>query len=112
MLKSMKGIEGTITIPALGALIGTTHKWSLERREDGKQGEAPTFRLHAVFSYFNEFLWSEETLKKEIILTLRSAGGQVNSQLKVEPVPGEGMVLDGTTQLILEGVRLWPVDKE
>lgn len=109
MIKSISGLEGEITIPSYGAQVGTFSKWTLTRHED-ESGKARVFRLHAALSYLNEWLWNEEALEKQITVTLRK-NGVVDSQFRLEPVPDTRMVLDGTSQLIIEGVHLWPVEQ-
>ena len=111
MIKAISGLEGEITIPSYGAQVGTFSKWTLQRHQDesGKQGRV--FRLDAALSYLNEWLWNEENLEKQIVVTLRK-GGRVDSQFRLTPVPGTRTVLDGTSRLIIEGVELWPVEQQ
>ena len=109
MIKAISGLEGEITIPSFGAQVGTFSKWTLTRHED-ESGKVRVFRLHAALSYLNEWLWNEGELEKQITVTLRK-GGKVDSQFRLEPVPDTRTVLDGTSQLIIEGVTLWPVEQ-
>lgn len=106
-LKSMRGIEGEVTLPALGAVIGTMQKWSLTRREDGSRNSG--YRLHAVFSYLNPLLFNESSLTKQITVAIRDRDRSVNKQYRLEPVPGQRMVLEGMS-LLIEGVSIWPVE--
>jgi len=101
-IKSMSGMEGEVTIPSLGALIGTFSKWQLTRREEyrRKTGE---FTLRGVFSYINPLLWNEESFQKEITIRLgrqRAYRLEINDEAKV--------VLEGRA-LTIEGVTPWPL---
>lgn len=105
VLKSMRGVEGEITLPALGAVIGTMSKWSLTRREDGSRSSG--YRLHAVFSYLNPMLFNEKSLTKQITVSIRDRDRSVNKQYRLEPVPGREMRLEGMS-LLIEEVQIWP----
>jgi hypothetical protein len=106
-LKSMKGVEGEITVPSLGMVIGTMMKWSLTRREDGSRSSG--YRLHAVFSYLNPMFFNEESLTKQITIALRDRDRKVNKEFRLEPIPGQKMALEGMS-LLIEGVTIWPLE--
>ena len=111
MIKAISGIEGEITIPAYGAQVGTFSKWSLTRHEDESGKGRRVFRLHAVLSYLNEWLYEEENLEKLITVSIKRRG-EVDSQFRLVPMPNAKTVRDGTSQLIIEGVELWPVEQQ
>lgn len=104
-LKSMRGVEGEVTVPALGMVIGTMQKWSLARREDGSRRSG--YRLHAVFSYLNPMFFNSDSLTKQITIAIRDRDRKVNKQYRLEPIPGQKMVLEGMS-LLIEGVEVWP----
>lgn len=105
-LTSLRGTQGQVTIPSLGAVIGTIEPpkgyWTLRRREDRPPSEG-VFRLHAVFSYLNPDLW-DAPFGREIYVTL--ARGK---QYRLDVVENERTVLEGRS-LLIEGVTLWPVE--
>ena len=106
-LKSMRGVEGAVTVPSIGMEIGTMMKWSLARREDGSRNSG--YRLHAVFSYLNPMFFNESSLTKVITVAIRDRDRSVNKQYRLEPIPGQKMVLEGMS-LLIEGVTIWPVE--
>jgi hypothetical protein len=106
-LKSMKGVEGEITVPSLGMVIGTMQKWSLVRREDGSRSSG--YRLHAVFSYLNPMFFKESSLTKQITIAIRDRDRKVNKQYRLEVIPGQETRLEGMS-LLIEGVTLWPLE--
>src|SRR6185436_5825157 len=105
-LRKVSGIEGEVSIPALGASIGTFAKWTLTRSEDGRSNESE-FTLRGAFSYFNPTLWEDETLTKRVTVTLGRNG---NKYLLVQK-PDRKKVLEGAS-IIMEGVTLWPVEQQ
>jgi len=103
----MTGIDGEVTLPSIGAQLGTFQKWSLKRREDGPTSKG--FVLHAVFAYPpNDLLWNQESFTKRIVLTIKNREKTVFKQYRVEPF--EEMVLKGRA-LQCEGVELWPLEE-
>lgn len=106
-LKSMKGVEGEITVPSLGMVIGTMMKWSLSRREDGSRSSG--YRLHAVFSYLNPMFFNEQSLTKQITIAIRDRDRKVNKLYRLEPIPGQETRLEGMS-LQIEGVTVWPLE--
>ncbi len=67
---NMVGTDGTITVPSIGAVIGTMTRWTLRREESGS-GPLRPMTLRASFSYVNEALVTEASLTKEILITVR-----------------------------------------
>ena len=104
-LKSVRGIEGEVTIPALGATIGTFAKWTLTRSEDGHPS-ADEFTLRGAFSYLNPILWADESLTKKVTIRL----GRGGKQYLLVQKPDRRTVLEGTS-IIMEGIQLWPVEQ-
>lgn len=107
-LKSLRGVEGQITIPAIGAIIGTFQKWSLQRREDGPS-RTSGYRLTAFLSYVNPMLFNEPSLTKQITIAIRDRERTVNKQYRLEPMPDVEMELDGMSLTVGE-VQIWPLD--
>jgi hypothetical protein len=67
---NMSGTNGEVTIPSIGAVVGTIIHWTLRREESGSAGQRP-MTLRASFSYVNELLLMEDSVEKEILLTIR-----------------------------------------
>jgi hypothetical protein len=105
-LRAVRGIEGEVTIPALGATIGTFAKWTLARSEDSHSGESE-FVLRGAFSYINPTLWEEDSLTKRFTIRL-GRGGQ---QYMLIQKPDRKTVLEGLS-IIMEGVTLCPVEQQ
>ncbi len=95
IVRTFSGKEGEITIPGLGAVVGTFHKWTLMRPVDDAPGN-PVWNLQAVLSYSNPTLLQNEWLEKKFILIL-------NKDTKIEICSYETMRLEGAS-LLLEGV--------
>ena len=100
IFQKFSGVKGRLTIPALGALIGTTSQWELRRRGGDDDPLAGTYDLRAVFSYLNEHLYNDEDYTKEFIITLGRT-----KQLRVTQTDGQRTVLRGMT-LLMEGVKI------
>ena len=66
---SFSGIEGTVTVPGLGAVAGTIGRWSLRREDSGPN--AGLYVLRASLSYVNEALMTDSDFRKEVILLLK-----------------------------------------
>jgi hypothetical protein len=105
-LKAVRGIEGEVTIPALGATIGTFAKWTLTRSEDGRSNESE-YVLRGAFSYFNPVLWEDESLQKRVTIRL----GRNGTQYLLVQKPDRRTVLEGSS-IIMEGITLWPVEQQ
>ena len=104
-LKTLSGVEGAITIPSIGALIGTTAKWSLSRRDD-RTGPQGIYTFQVAMSYINSGLFNEEPLKKEIRVRVSRDG----KWYRIERVADSAINIISDTQFILEEVTLWPVE--
>jgi len=104
----MRGVDGEITVPSLGMVIGTMQKWSLTRREDGSRSSG--YRLHAVFSYLNPMFFNAESLTKQITISIRDRDRKVDKQYRLEAIPGQKTVLEGMS-LLIEGVEIWPLEE-
>jgi hypothetical protein len=80
--------------------------WSLTRREETPPGLGE-WDLHAVFSYINAFAFQSGGWEKRINLTV---GHQKHGKhYRLEVTEGGRTVLDGQS-LVIEGVKLWPLD--
>lgn len=104
-LKAVRGIDGEVSIPALGATIGTFAKWTLTRSEDGHSNESE-FVLRGAFSYLNPVLWEDETLTKRMTIRL----GRDGHQYLLVQKPDRRTVLEGAS-IIMEGITLCPVEQ-
>jgi hypothetical protein len=106
-LKSITGVEGSITIPSIGADIGTTAKWSLSRRDD-RHGSPGVYVFQAAFSYLNTPLFRENSLKKEIRIRIQKDG----KWYRVEQVAETPIQFNSDTQFVMEEVTLWPLEED
>jgi len=95
---NMVGNDGTVTVPSIGAVVGTISRWTLRREESGS-GPLRPMTLRASFSYVNEFLLTEEALSKEILITIRKG--------KRFRVTGDRMAFVDQV-LIMEDCKIWP----
>ena len=102
-VKTVNGVEGEVTIPSIGASIGSITKWTLQRREDRPSG-AGVYVFRAVFSYFFSPLWNEEGYQKQIRIRIGDKRYQVEA-LQGSKVSAEDPVL------YMEEVELWPVEE-
>ena len=95
----LSGVDGTIRIEALGALIGTMGRWTLTRRgDDGPK--AGLYDLRAVFSYVNPHLWDDADYEKTVVIKL----GKQQFRLVQEPgstarLEGLGLLMDACSVL-------------
>lgn len=94
---NMVGNDGKVTVPSIGAVVGTISRWTLRREESGS-GPLRPMTLRASFSYVNEFLLMEDAVEKEILLTIRKD--------KHYRVIGKRMAFVDQV-LILEECELW-----
>lgn len=104
-LKSITGVEGEVTIPSIGATIGTTQKWALSRRDD-RSGSEGIYTFQVAFSYLNVNLFREESLRKEIRVRVNRDG----KWYRVERVEGSPTQIISDNQIIFEEVTLWPIE--
>ena len=94
-MRSFSGREGEITIPGLGAVVGTFHTWTLKRPADDASGN-PKWILQAVLSYSNPTLLLNEQISKKFILVL-------SKDKKIELCDFESIKLEGAS-LLVDGV--------
>jgi hypothetical protein len=94
---NMSGTSGEVTVPSIGAVVGTIVHWTLRREESGSAGQRP-MTLRASFSYVNEFLLMEPTISKEIMLTIRK-----DKHYRI--IGGRMAFVDQV--LIMEDCKLW-----
>jgi hypothetical protein len=95
IVRTFSGKEGEITIPGLGAVVGTFHKWTLMRPVDDARG-TPVWNLQAVLSYSNPTLLLNEHISKRIKLVL-------NKDRTIELCGFAKLRLEGAS-LLVEGV--------
>ena len=109
LFQTIRGKEGRVTIPGLGAVVGIMTDWSLTRREDGGPDEAP-YDLRASFfgenGYLNLALFNNPKLKKRIEITLSS-----DKHFRLEQADGMRTVLIDK-RLVMEGVKLCLLTKD
>lgn len=104
IFKQIQGKEGRITIPGLGALVGTFTSWTLTRRgEEGRESER--YDLRGVLSFVNRALFEDESYTKSVEVILSKS---VSVRLQEEP--DTKATLNGRA-LTMEGVRLWPEER-
>lgn len=115
-LKQIRGRRGVITIPSLGAVVARIDaqdggEWEISRREDGrKEGEPPTYRLRALFTYLNpallKMIESDPRYKTEFVVWWTA-----NNRFRVE-WPGQRLALNGRTLMIERGVTFVPIEDD
>ena len=91
---SISGVEGQVTVPTAGALIGYFSNWTL-RSEDGT-----SYLFRGNLAYLNEAAWNEADLPKQVAIDIGK---------------GKSYVLDGSSEttvsknvLTMKGVTLCP----
>lgn len=94
---SISGVEGQVTVPTAGALIGYFANWTL-KSEDGD-----SYLFRGNLSYINEAAWNEEEMVKRITVDIGK---------------GKTYILDGSSEttlegrsLVMKGVTLCPADQ-
>ena len=97
------GPKGRVTIPALGAHIGTMNQWDLRRRGGDDDPKSGTYDLRAVFSYINPHLFHDEDYEKDVIVEM--GRGRQRIQLRVHLIDAEETVLRDRT-LLARGVKI------
>lgn len=109
LFQTIRGKEGRVTIPGLGAVVGIMTDWSLTRREDGGPVEG-SYDLRASFfgehGYLNLPLFNNPKLKKRVEISLSS-----DKQFRLEQVDGMRTVLI-EKRLLMEGVKLCPLTRD
>lgn len=103
IFQRLSGVKGRVTIPALGAHIGTMSQWELRRRggdDDPKEG---TYDLRAVFAYLNPHLFNDADYAKDVVVEF--GRGSQRLQLRVQMVDAEETVLRDRT-LLMKGVKI------
>lgn len=103
IFQRFSGPKGRITIPALGAHIGTMNQWELRRRGGDDDPKAGTYDLRAVFSYINPHLWNDGDYVKDVIVEM--GRGRQHIQLRVHLIDAEETVLRDRT-LLARGVTI------
>lgn len=101
IFKTLRGNEGKVTVPHLGALVGTFTSWNLERRGDEGE-EAELYNLAGVLSFVNKALFEDDSFEKSVEVRLSKS---LSIRLKTEE--RTKTALNGRA-LVMEGVRLWP----
>ena len=103
-IKYLSGSEGRMTIPLLGAVIGTMDGWTLTRR--GESGpDAALYDLRASFSrFFNRPLFDDPDYDKRVEVQL-----QRGKSFAVVQEPGHKTSWK-EAQLTMEGVKLTPLE--
>jgi hypothetical protein len=99
IIRSLRGTQGQITVPGLGAVVAEFQTWNLSRHEESRSA-SPIWTLHAVFRYQNDLLLQNDDLRKHIVLRL-------NNETKIEICTWSSMKVDGV-QLMIEGAVQCP----
>lgn len=107
MLKTqhMTGIEGQIELAGYKAVVAMFLRWTAERRGEDGSGY-PIWTLRASLSYQKDSHLLNQALPKRI--TIKSPLGH----WVATPLEGCELKLQNGTQLVIDGVTLWPVDKK
>jgi hypothetical protein len=98
-IRSLKGEQGQITVPGVGAVVAEFQSWTLMRHEESRSVD-PVWTLHAVFRYQNDLLLKNADLKKRIRLVLKQ-------DTKIDLCGWKSMKVEGA-MLIAEGVVQCP----
>ena len=100
LANEIRGRDGNIAVPGLGAVAALIQRWTLERHaEDGPAG--PVWTLRASFSYQNDVLLKSPAMKKRFELAFDS-----KTTFLAEALDGVEWELTSNS-LILKGVRVW-----
>jgi len=100
----MTGIEGQVELVGYKAVVAMFLRWTAERRGEDGSGY-PIWTLRASLSFQKNSHLLNNALKKRI--TIKSALGH----WEVYPLDGVAPKIEHETQLVYEGVQLWPVGK-
>lgn len=103
IFQRFSGVKGRVTIPALGAHIGTMAQWDLRRRGGDDDPKSGTYDLRAVFQYINPHLWNDPDYEKYVVVEM--GRGVQRIQLRVNAADAEETVLRGQT-LLMKGVTI------
>lgn len=103
-LNHMTGIEGQVELTSYKAVVAMFLRWTIERRGEDGSG-TPIWTLRASLSFQKDSHLLNPALKKRI--TIKSQLGT----WVVEPLPGVVPKIEHETQLVYEGVQVWPVEK-
>jgi hypothetical protein len=98
-IRSLRGEQGQITVPGIGAVVAEFQSWNLQRHEESRSVD-PVWTLHAVFRYQNDLLLTNDKLTKRIRL-------QLNEETKIDLCNWRSLKVEGR-QLIAEGVVQCP----
>lgn len=96
IFQNIRGTQGTVEIPTIGAKIATIAHWSLSMR----QADKGLYDFRAEFSYINMALWEDDDYSKQI--TIRLGRGK---QFRVQKANDEETVLVGRS-LLMKGVSI------
>ena len=115
-LKQIRGRRAIVTVPSLGAVVARIDAqdggwWEVKRREDDrKEGEPPTYRLHALFTYLNhnllKMIQQDPRFTTEFVVWMTAT-----QRFRIEWPGSEGMAFTGKTLMIERGVTLVPIDE-
>jgi hypothetical protein len=100
----MTGIEGQVELVGYKAVVAMFLRWTAERRGEDGSGY-PIWTLRASLSFQKDSHLLNDKLKKRI--TVKSPLGH----WEATPLEGVKPRIEHETQLVYEGVTLWPVDK-
>lgn len=98
--QSLKGTDGRITFPAVGALIGETFAWQLYSED------LQSYTLKAQCKHLHEMLWEEVGTDRRIELRISK-----DKWLEARPIEGATVLRNGRN-LIIKGVLLKQLGEE
>lgn len=99
-ITAMSGVEGRVTFPDIGALIGYFSHWQLALDE-----RSSTYTLRASFGYLNPALWAMTDRPKQIMLEIGKG-----ARYRVEQDEG-GKTEQTGKDLMMERITLWPEER-
>lgn len=97
--RSLKGTDGRITYPAVGALIGEMFAWQLYSEDN------ETYVLKAQCKHLHEMLWEEVGDARRIELRLSR-----EKWLEARLTEGASVQRNGR-QITIRGVTIWPLEQ-
>ena len=114
-LNKIRGRRAEVTIPTLGAIVARIDAqdegwWEISRRDDDrKEGEPPTYRLRALFTYRNpglmKLIKDDDRYKTRFVVWLTA-----NDKYEIKFPGSEGLALDGKVLYIEKGVTYEHID--